>query len=307
IKGINRVTAIGPFSLSTTAMLLMSAKGFSKASLIERMTLLHDFFNWSNVNIYEKAKDPANFSVILDYVLASYHEDKIIEDLRFEDGQKLEDMFLLKEENRGRIAFYKNSIAHFLLGISYTSIGILACRKNGPEIKIPDIVEHFDYLKKLFSQEFIYPEEISDSQKAVHTAIEYLQKRGILSSSGDSITLREDHGGDLIFFGRAVQDMLESYLIVLDIINQNYKKKVLAKDMAVEVRKNGVKMYHLGKIKLAESLSVPNYKSATMKFINDGILAEEVLSRKNSLYTVKDQVSPRRIKDTIEQYLSQLA
>ena len=59
--------------------------------------------------------------------------------------------------------------------------------------------------------------------------------------------------------------------------------------------------------KLAESLSTPNYRSAIQKFKDDDILTEEVLNKKHSLVTVKDQVSPRKIRDTLEQYLSLLS
>jgi len=307
IRGINRVTAVGPFSMSTTAMLLMSTKGFSRASLIERMKTLQTFFTWSGATIYEKTRNPENFNAILDYVLASYHEDKIIEDIKFEDGQKLEDMYLLKEENRPRIAFYKNSIAHFLLGISYTSIGILSCRRNGPTMTVQEITEHFEYLKNLLSREFIYPEEICNSESAVRTALSYYQTKGILSIEADAVTLHEDASGDLVFFARAVQDMLEPYFIVMDVVNQNHKKRMISKDLTVEVRKNGIKLFHLGKVKLAESLSAPSYKNAIQKLKDDSILTEEALSKKNSVFNTKDQVTPRKIRDTIEQYLSLLA
>ena len=308
IRGINRVTSVGPFSLTSTAMILMSSKGFSRASLTEKMKILHGFLTWSKVTIHEKAGNTENFDEILDLVLASYHEDKIIEDVRFEDGQKLEDMYLLKEENRPRIAFYKNSIAHFLLGISYTSIGVLFCKRNGPVMAIADISEHFDVLKKLFSREFIYPVELNNTDEAVRLYLSYLATRGILSVEGDTVTLRDDRGvEDLVFFARASQDMMESYFIVLEVINQNYKKKLLSKDLIVEIRKTGIKHYHLGKVRMSESLSVPNYRSALQKLKDDGILTEEVLSKKNSLYNVKDQVTPRKIRDALEQYMSLLA
>jgi glycerol-3-phosphate O-acyltransferase len=307
IRGINRATGVGPFSLSATAMILMSSKGFSRAGLLEKMKILHGFLSWSNVSFHAKAKEQENFDEILDLVLASYHADKLIEDIRFEDGQKLEDMYLLKEENRARIAFYKNSISHFLLGISFTSIGILFCRKNGPTMYVSEIVEHFDYLKKMLSREFIYPEEPKDSDSAVRLALSYYAMRGILTVDGDTVTLRDDTGGDLIFFARAVKDMIESYFIVLDLINQNYKKKLLSKDLVVDIRKNGLKLFHLGKVKLAESLSVPNYRSAIQKLKDEDILTEEVLSKKNSLFTAKDQVTPRKMRDTLEQYLALLS
>lgn len=306
IKGINRVTAIGPFSLATTAMLLMSLKGFSRKGLIDRMKLLHDHFTSNGVKIYDKTNEPENYDTILDYVFASYKEDKIIEELKFEDGKNIDGMHLIKEENRARIAFYKNSISHFLVGISYTCLGILVCRKKSPEIQISEISEHFLFLKKLCSREFIYPDEISNHEETIRKSAAYLEKRGILSINGDTITLKEDHNDDIAFFARATVDILESYLAVLDVVERIYKKKIPSKDLFLDIRKNAIKMYHLGFIKLPESLSTPNYKSALLMLKDEDVLVEEFSGKKNSIYFVKDQIAPRKLKENIEQFLSAL-
>jgi glycerol-3-phosphate O-acyltransferase len=306
IKGINRVTAIGPFSLATTAMLLMSLKGFSRQGLIERMKLLHDHFTSIGVKIYKKTSEPENYDTIIDYVFASYKEDKIIEELKFEDGKNLDGMHLIKEENRARIAFYKNSISHFLIGISYTCLGILACKKKSHEIKLSEIAEHFLFLKKLCQREFIYPDEIADHEETILKCAVYLEKRGILSINGDTITLKEDNNEDIAFFARATVDILESYFAVLDVVERMFKKKIPSKDLFLDIRKNAIKMYHLGFIKLPESLSTPNYKSALAMLIDENILVEEHSGKKSSIYFVKDQVAPRKIKEKIELFLSTL-
>jgi glycerol-3-phosphate O-acyltransferase len=306
IKGINRVTAIGPFSLATTAMLLMSAKGFSRKSLIERMKLLHDHFTSIGVKIYEKTDEPENYDTILDYVFASYKEDKIIEELKFEDGKNLDGMHTIREENRARIAFYKNSISHFLIGISFTCLGILALKKKGEGVSISGIGEHFLFLKKLCQREFIYPDEIADHMETIRTCAQYLEKRGILSVRDDTITLKDDTNDDIAFFARATVDILESYLAVIDVVERMNKKKIPSKDLFLDIRKNAIKMYHLGFIKLPESLSTPTYKSALLMLKDDDIIVEENSGKKNAVYSVKDKVAPRKLKERIEQFLTAL-
>jgi glycerol-3-phosphate O-acyltransferase len=306
VKGINRVTSIGPFNLTTTAMLLMSAKGFSRTGLIEKMKLLHDYFTCLGVNIHEKARETSDFEEILNYVFASYLEDKIIEEIKLEDGQKIEGIHIIREENRARIAFYKNSISHFLLGISFTCLGILVCRKNGQTIKTEEIVTHFQFLKKLLSREYIYPNEFDDELKAVRGAVAYMSQRGLVNADNGTVTLRDDKSDEILFFARTVQEMLESYLIVIDMIDQIFRKKIPAKEMMVDIRKNGVKLYHLGKVKLPESLSAPNYKSALQHFMDDGIIEEDSPGKKGSAYSSKDQVTPRKLRDAIDQYIASL-
>jgi glycerol-3-phosphate O-acyltransferase len=304
IKGINRVTAVGPFSLATTAMLLMSVKGFSRSGLVEKMKLLHDHFSYTGVRIYEKTNEPQNFDDILEHVFKSYLEDKIIEEIKFEDGQNLGDMYLIKEENRARIAFYKNSIAHFLISISYTSFSILVCRKKGPEILISDIAEKFDFLKKLFFREFIYTEEILNHDIAIEKSLSYLTKRGIINVKDNTITIRDEKNDEISFFARTIIDMLESYHATLDVVEKLYKKKIPSKDLILDIRKNALKLYHLGAITLPESLSTPNYKSALQMLKDEDILTEEPAGKKATVYFVKDQVAPRKLKEGIEQFLS---
>lgn len=306
IKGINRATSVAPFSLATTAMLLMSTKGFSRESVISRMRLLYDYFIFSGVKIFERTEDPSAYGDLLDMVISSYVKDKIIEEIHLEDGEKLDDMFLIREENRARIAFYKNSISHFLLGASFTALGIIAERKNQSPITIENVNAHFTAIMQLFVKEFIYPDEIEDASKAVSAALTFFQNRGLLSIENDSIILRDDPNSEIVFFARSLEEMLGSYYVVLDVIDKLYKNKIAQKEILIEMRKNGLKQYHLGKIRLPESLSNPNYRSALKKFTDDGLIIEEPINKKNNVYFTKDQVTPRKIRDIIELYLNTL-
>jgi glycerol-3-phosphate O-acyltransferase len=270
------------------------------------MKLLHDHFTSIGVKIYEKTDEPENYDTILDYVFASYKEDKIIEELKFEDGKNLDGMHTIREENRARIAFYKNSISHFLIGISFTCLGILALKKKGEGVSISGIGEHFLFLKKLCQREFIYPDEIADHMETIRTCAQYLEKRGILSVRDDTITLKDDTNDDIAFFARATVDILESYLAVIDVVERMNKKKIPSKDLFLDIRKNAIKMYHLGFIKLPESLSTPTYKSALLMLKDDDIIVEENSGKKNAVYSVKDKVAPRKLKERIEQFLTAL-
>jgi glycerol-3-phosphate O-acyltransferase len=185
-------------------------------------------------------------------------------------------------------------------------LGILVCKKNDSTVKTDDIVEHFQFLKKLFSREYIYPIEFDDDLKAVRAAVAYMSGRGILNADIDTVTLRDDKTDEIIFFARVVQEMLESYYVVVDIIEMIFKKKIPVREMMVDIRKNGLKLYHLGKIKLPESLSTPNYKSAIQHYMDDGIIEEDTSGKKGITYSSKDQITPRKIRDTIDQYLASL-
>jgi len=147
---------------------------------------------------------------------------------------------------------------------------------------------------------------MNNIEEIVMKCVSYLNNRGVLTLQDDSVLLRDDHNDDLVFFARSSQDMLESYFIVLDVIEKLHKKKILNKDIILDIRKNGLKLFHLGRIKLPESLSMPTYKSALQKFTDDEFIVEESVGKKSSLYFTKDQVTPRKIRETIEIFLSTL-
>jgi hypothetical protein len=46
------------------------------------------------------------------------------------------------------------------------------------------------------------------------------------------------------------------------------------KDLIMEVRKNGIKMFHLGTVKLPEALSLPNYNNAVLMLEESGIIED---------------------------------
>ncbi len=58
--------------------------------------------------------------------------------------------------------------------------------------------------------------------------------------------------------------------------------------MFINIRKNGIKKYHLGDIHLAESLSMPSYKNAVNKFTDMGIIEQEIINEKKSEYRLTD-------------------
>jgi hypothetical protein len=73
-----------------------------------------------------------------------------------------------------------------------------------------------------------------------------------------------------------------------------------------EVRKNGIKLFHLGDVKLAESLSVPNYENAMARLGRAAALETVHTGKKQVDVQVKDLEKVIEMKNRIERFLKPL-
>jgi glycerol-3-phosphate O-acyltransferase len=309
IKRINDVTMVTPFSLATTAILQASVKGFSREMLIERIHGIYDYLVSVHVKLSDSLQDRANIDEIVDYTLASYLQDKIIEELRVEGGKKKEvvkDFYVLRENNRARIVFYKNSIIHYLLPLSYASLALLEAQKQGSN-EAAKAGAGFSFIKELFSSEFVYEVEKSDDSLPIPAGVrDYLVSRSCITAQGDSITVNGEKIEDLKYYAKIIQDYLESYLVVVQTFLDHRMRRLYRRELITDIRKNGVRMYHTGVIRLSESLSMPNYQNALDFFTKSGILTERAVSSKHVEVTSIDKDRALVIYERIKGYLEMM-
>ena len=306
-KRINEIQMVTPFSISTATILLSSAKGFSKEMLKEKITVLDNYLEFAGAKISEVLQDESNLDEIIDYVLESYEEDNIVRKLEsdFEKDKgeiALEGYYVLNEDERVRINLYKNSIIHFFLPVTF--ISVLLLNSSGKEgISDSKLKEGFAGLMDFFSGEFTYPETMDDIDDVIEKNLSYLEKVSAITREEGQIKVNIED--DLVLYAKMVQEILESYLVVFDSIVQ-IKKKLSKKSLIYEIRKNGIKLYHMGSIKLPEALSSPNYNSALSKFNESGLLEMTQISRKNVEVEINDTGSAEKMKSKLERYLEKI-
>jgi glycerol-3-phosphate O-acyltransferase len=309
VRRINEITMVTPFAITAAAILLSSIKGFSREMLKDTVLKLADYLRFGNARISETLSADSNIDEIIDYVIESYEEDNIVSELEKESeadkGEiSLTGHYVLDEEDRARINFYKNNIIHYFLPIAYVSI-ILLKLSGAKGIKEEDIARDFGELFKLFYDEFIYNEEMFQHDSIVKKTLGYLEEKGIVIRKEGTVAISSEKRGDLLLFARMFQDVLESYYIVLDSVTQ-IMKRMNSKDLTHEIRKNGIKLYHLGQIKLSESLSMPNYRNSLEKWEKEEILNSIKVSKKNIEMEVIEPSRAEEFKKVIGDYLKVL-
>ncbi|MDH7555101.1 MAG: hypothetical protein QHH74_15775, partial [Spirochaetota bacterium] len=107
----------------------------------------------------------------------------------------------------------------------------------------------------------------------------------------------------LRFFGRILQEYLESYYVVCSTLLPKKRVQIQKKDLLTEIRKNGVKMYHTGEIMLSESLSLPNYTNALSLLRSERALSEKQVGRKNVIIELINQETVETLFEKIKIYL----
>jgi len=262
VKKINEVTTVTPFALTSATILLHAIKGFSRKTLLEKMRLLYGYLAYINVKMSDTLQRKANLEEIIETVLNAFLDDRIIEPLKDETGGMMEDFYIINEDQRQRIVFYKNSIIHYMIPLAFYSLALLYLNAKNA-LDEAGLDAEYDRIKRIFSGEFIYASyEEGESDDKEKEMLEYLRTESIVDAPGGNIALNENSTETLKFFARIVRDYLESYLIVLHGIAASRRGRAPKKDVLQEIRKTGIRLFHTGDVRLMESLSLPNYTTA---------------------------------------------
>ncbi len=307
-RRINEIVMATPFSVTSAAMLQSSANGFTREMLKKRITLLLDYCAYAGVRMSDHLAAAANYDEIIDYVLASYLQDNIVGEpmTGVDKGSRevLEGLYTLNENERSRINFYKNNTIHYFLPVIFISLALL-CLSEKDEMDEVKLTETFSDLMDLLVEEFIYPESFDDTAGTIAKGLAYLEKRSAISREGGKVRIQPEKREELVLFAKAVQDFLESYLVVCDCVLQ-VRKKMSRKEMIFEVRKNGIKLFHLGEVKLPESLSMPNYENAIARLDRDDVFEKIPAGKKQVDMLLKNDVKAGELKLRVERYLKPL-
>jgi glycerol-3-phosphate O-acyltransferase len=308
IRNINEIVAVTPFSLVSAALLLSTEKGFTLESVKEKVLFLHSYLKFCGANLPEKLSDTGNIDNVIDQVFKAYIMDHIIFTLKLEQSKDENappepDLLILNEDQRSKINFYQNSIVHYYLGVSFVSLGILYTL-NGKKTTVDEVTRVYLDLMTLFSNEFVFSYDMYKTDEAVRKEIDYLKSRSVISESGGKITLQDGKDNDLILYVRIIQDFLESYFIVLSTVCSVKRTSIMKKELIMEVRKNGIKMFHLGTIKLPEALSLPNYNNAVLMLEETGIIEDMKYGKKNQECSLSDMKKAEIVLEQVRKYLT---
>jgi len=310
IEGVNELVMITPFAITTAAILFSSARGFSKKVLLRNMLQLHRYLAGINAPMAESVQKEEDLEKVASTVIDAYLKDGILQEMSMEgieisNSRSLEDLYVINEEDRIKISFYRNTIIHFLLPLGFGAAALLK-QEKGHAFSVDKVAQTYLEVGLLFQHDFVPTAVMRSEDAGFSSVLAFLEKEGFVSRADGEVSLRDENRDGIRFFAGILKDYLESYLTIFDTAVHLSKERIDKKEFLAEARKNGIKLFHLGTIRLMESLSNANYASSLVLLKAAGILSEEASGKKTSVLVVEDQEKAVKYLNTVREYLNSM-
>ena len=273
VAEINRVATATPIAIVASALLCHGGRETKCSVLAETFSDFHDYLKYRRVNMAPSLamKDNALAAAIQTFIEWACLVRKENPDER--NGAA--DSYLLPDDKRLRMEYYKNNIIHHFISLSFLATAILAC----PEAVISFRLVRDDYifLKRIFSLEFMMGD---DHGGELEESLAYLRCCGMLQmdEGKDDWELGEGARERLSIFSGLVGSYLESYRVVIKVCSQLHNELEKEKDQLSYMREWAEKMYARGEIVRAESMSGVTYANA-LKFLRVEAIISPASSR----------------------------
>jgi len=270
INAINANAVATPHGIIASAVLNCSKNSFAKKQMIARVNTYMSILTFMNAELSDTLLiDPDNTlnSVINDFISRNFIE------LADEDEDDITDntVFIVKDNKRAILDYYKNSVISFFINFSYTAVAILEADRF--QFSSLDLMVRYKFLEKMFTDEFFFDEETS-CEENISKCIKGFINEGILvpdSSEPDIFHITSQGLRKLKWFAAFLQPFFESYKTTLLYFEKYGAGKHEGKDRVKKIHSIGTKLYKGKIIALKESLSQINYKNAANYFTKNGV------------------------------------
>ena len=270
INAINTNAVATPHGIVASAVLNCSKNSFVKKQMIARVTTYMNILTFLNTEVSDALLvDPDNAlnAVINDFISRDFIE------LADEDDKDITEntVFIVKDNKRAILDYYKNSVISFFVYFSYTAVAILETDRF--QFSSSDLVIRYKFLEKMFTDEFFFDEETTYEQD-ISTCIKWFVNEGILvpdSSESDMFRITSQGLRKLKWVAAFLQPFFESYKTTLLYFEKYKEEKHDAKERVKKIHSMGTKLYKTKIITFKESLSQINYKNAANYFTKNGV------------------------------------
>ena len=270
INAINTNAVATPHGIIASAVLNCSKNSFAKKQMIARVNTYMNMLNFMKAEVSDALLvDPDNAlnAVINDFILRNFIE------LADEDDKDITEntIFIVKDNKRAILDYYKNSVISFFVHFAYTAVAILETDRF--QFSSSDLVSRYKFLEKIFTDEFFFDEETTYEEN-ISTCIKWFVSDGILvpdSSELDMYRITSQGLRKLKWVAAFLQPFFESYKTTLLYFEKYKAEKHEGKERVKKIHSLGTKLYKTKIITFKESLSQINYKNAANYFTKNGV------------------------------------
>jgi glycerol-3-phosphate O-acyltransferase len=229
--------------------------------------------------------------------LGMFVDEGFISRMGIEEGEDTEideTVYSLEDDKRLNLEYYKNNILHYFIPLSFVATSMLSYPSEA--ISLSQIMEDYQFLKRLFRHEFIFDDQRDDSHE-VNDVLTYLHDRGIIAlqsaTEGARLEIKGLGRSHLQHFAGLIENYLESYWVVIRGSAYLRKAPLTEREWMRNIQKLGTRMYRKGEIRRAEALSQENYRNAMACLEEQYVIATEKITekkekRESRVYALRD-------------------
>jgi len=270
INSINSVTVVTSYGLVASAILNCPAKKFSYDALKSNVETYIKYLRAQDARLADTLVQDHGHAVR--HALDAYVQSKFIELIPKEkESRHLEPEYVINENKRPGLEYYKNNCIAFFIPAAFTAIEIL--KMDAFQLSASDLHSGYAFLQEFFKNEFAYNINLTPEyfvRKSIKTFIDdaMLVPHQTLP---DTYNLTSTGFRKLKLYSNFLKTYFESYLIVLNFLMQNPKNAINAKERLKKIEASGNRMYKSREIERKEALSKVTYQNAVDFFITHGV------------------------------------
>jgi len=274
INAINNVSVVTPYGLVASALLNCSKKGFTYEHFMSHVGIYMNYLVSQKVDLADTLLLDNVYAV--EQVVDAYINRKfIIQTSKNMEGRFAGAQFMVNENKRPILEYYKNNCIAFFIPAAFTALAIL--EKDAFQFSASDLNIGYGFLQGFFKNEFAYDVD-QTSEYFIRKNIKAFINEAVLMphpTLPDTYNLTSAGFRDLKLFSRFLKTYFESYLIVLRHLGGVSNSLPDTKDILKKIQATGNRMYKKGEIERKEALSKINYKNAVDYFTSHGVKSSQ--------------------------------
>ena len=236
-KSINDVTPVTPKSILASILLCHERNALSLEEILRASELLGNYTTWAHAEL-SCGVDPVQLRRSVENTVK-----KLLGNQTLETETAVPVRYFLEDRKRINMVFYKNNAIHCFVMPSITSLSMARTRSQQRE----QILKHAFSLRNIFKFEFFFsPSSIFSAE--VNRTIDYFKQPAF--------------SGDLSVFLRLNRDIIESYLIAFETIQNEAVGEQELKTALQKVVREAVQRVEEKKGFVTECVSTQNFTNA---------------------------------------------
>lgn len=274
INSINSISIVTSYGIVASGVLNCPRNRFNKKELMSRVQSYMDLLVFFNAELADTLTIDPDYA--LNKVINTFISRKFIELADESDSEITEDTrFIVKDNKRPILDYYKNNAISFFIAPAYTAVAIL--NTDTFQFAGESLSETYRFLQNFFIDEFSFDEDKTCEENIIN-CLKAFTDQGIIVpnlSIPDTYNITSEGYRKLKCFAGLLHPFLESCKVALIYFETNPKGKHDAKDRIKKIQSIGIRMYKKQNIVLKESLSKINYINASTFFMANGIYGSE--------------------------------